>query len=169
MKNEIKLFNESKIRSVWVEEEEEWYFSVVDVAGVLSESSNPRRYWSDLKIKLLEEGYDEVYEKIVQLKALATDGKMRLTDMAGTATILRIIQSIPSPNAEPFKRWLAEVGKQRLDEIANPELAVERMKETYRRKGYSEKWISQRMKSIDVRNELTDEWDRVGVKSNEYT
>lgn len=168
MKNEIKLFNENKIRSVWVEEEEEWYFSVVDIAGALSESSNPRRYWSDLKIKLNEEGYAEVYEKIVQLRATAADGKMRLTDMADTATILRIVQSIPSPNAEPFKRWLAEVGKQRLDEIANPELAVERMKETYRKKGYSEKWISQRMKSIDVRNELTDEWDRVGVQNNEY-
>ena len=168
MKNEIKLFNENKIRSVWVEEEEEWYFSVVDIAGALSESSNPRRYWSDLKIKLIEEGYAEVYEKIVQLRATAADGKMRLTDMADTTTILRIVQSIPSPNAEPFKRWLAEVGKQRLDEIANPELAVERMKETYRKKGYSEKWISQRMKSIDVRNELTDEWDRVGVQNNEY-
>ena len=168
MKNEIKLFNEKKIRSVWVEEEEEWYFSVVDIAGALSESSNPRRYWSDLKIKLIEEGYAEVYEKIVQLRATAADGKMRLTDMADTTTILRIVQSIPSPNAEPFKRWLAEVGKQRLDEIANPELAVERMKETYRKKGYSEKWISQRMKSIDVRNELTDEWDRVGVQNNEY-
>lgn len=168
MKNEIKLFQDKRIRSVWVEEEDEWYFSVIDIVGALSESSNPRRYWSDLKIKLKDEGYIEVYDKIVRLKAIAPDGKMRLTDMADTVTILRIIQSIPSPNAEPFKRWLAEIGKQRLDEIADPELAVERMKETYRRKGYSEKWINQRMKSIDVRNELTEEWDRVGVQSNEY-
>ena len=168
MENEIKLFQNKRIRSVWIEEEEEWYFSVVDVVGALSESSNPRRYWSDLKTKIKDEGYFQLYEKIVQLKMESTDGKYYKTDAADTATILRVIQSIPSPNAEPFKRWLAEVGKQRLDEIADPELAVERMKETYRRKGYSEKWINQRMKSIDVRNELTEEWDRVGVQGSDY-
>ena len=168
MKNELKLFDSKQIRSAWDEEKEEWFFSVIDVCGALSYSSNPRRYWSDLKRKIKKEGYTELYEEIVQLKMMSSDGKYYETDAADTPTVLRIIQSIPSPKAEPFKRWLAEVGKQRLDEIADPELAVERMKETYRKKGYSEKWISQRMKSIDIRNELTDEWDRVGVQGNEY-
>lgn len=170
MKNEIKLFQSKQIRSVWVEEKEEWFFSVVDVVGALTDQPDRRRagkYWSVLKTRLKAEG-SEVTTNCSQLKMIADDGKKRLTDVADTKQILRIIQTIPSPKAEPFKLWLAEVGKQRLDEIADPELAVERMKETYRRKGYSDKWINQRMKSIDVRNELTEEWDRVGVQGNEY-
>ena len=170
MKNEIKLFESKQIRSVWVEEKEEWFFSVVDVVGALTDQPGRRRagkYWSVLKTRLKAEG-SEVTTNCSQLKMIADDGKKRLTDVADTKQILRIIQTIPSPKAEPFKLWLAEVGKQRLDEIADPELAVERMKETYRRKGYSDKWINQRMKSIDVRNELTEEWDRVGVQGNEY-
>ena len=170
MKNEIKLFQDKKIRSVWVEESEEWVFSVVDVVGALTDQPDRRRagkYWSVLKTRLKSEG-SEVTTNCSQLKMIADDGKMRTTDVAGTKQLLRIIQSIPSPKAEPFKLWLAETGKQRLDEIADPELAIERMKETYRRKGYSEKWINQRMKSIDVRNELTEEWDRVGVQGSEY-
>ena len=170
MKNEIKLFESKQIRSVWVEEKEEWFFSVVDVVGALTDQPDRRRagkYWSVLKTRLKAEG-SEVTTNCSQLKMIADDGKKRLTDVADTKQILRIIQTIPSPKAEPFKLWLAEVGKQRLDEIADPELAVERMKETYRRKGYSDKWINQRMKSIDVRNELTEEWDRVGVQGNEY-
>ena len=170
MKNEIKLFQSKQIRSVWVEEKEEWFFSVVDVVGALTDQPDRRRagkYWTVLKTRLKAEG-SEVTTNCSQLKMIADDGKKRLTDVADTKQILRIIQTIPSPKAEPFKLWLAEVGKQRLDEIADPELAVERMKETYRRKGYSDKWINQRMKSIDVRNELTEEWDRVGVQGNEY-
>ena len=170
MKNEIKLFESKQIRSVWVEEKEEWFFSVVDVVGALTDQPDRRRagkYWSVLKTRLKAEG-SEVTTNCSQLKMIADDGKKRLTAVADTKQILRIIQTIPSPKAEPFKLWLAEVGKQRLDEIADPELAVERMKETYRRKGYSDKWINQRMKSIDVRNELTEECDRVGVQGNEY-
>ena len=170
MKNEIKLFQSKQIRSVWVEEKEEWFFSVVDVVGALTDQPDRRRagkYWSVLKTRLKAEG-SEVTTNCSQLKMIADDGKKRLTDVADTKQILRIIQTIPSPKAEPFKLWLAEVGKQRLDEIADPELAVERMKETYRRKGYSDKWINQRMNSIEVRNELTEEWDRVGVQGNEY-
>lgn len=170
MQNEIKLFQDKKIRSSWDSEKEEWFFSVVDVVGALTDQPDRRRagkYWSVLKTRLKAEG-SEVTTNCSQLKMIADDGKNRLTDVADTKHLLRIIQSIPSPKAEPFKLWLAEVGKQRLDEIADPELAVERMKETYRRKGYSEKWINQRMKSIDVRNELTEEWDRVGVQGNEY-
>ena len=170
MKNEIKLFQDKKIRSVWVEEIGEWFFSVVDVVGALTEQpdhDHARNYWKFTKKRLVDEGAEPV-TNCNQLKMPAADGKMRLTDVADTKQLLRIIQSIPSPKAEPLKLWLAEVGKERLDEIADPELAVERMKETYRRKGYSEKWINQRMKSIDVRNELTEEWDRVGVKGSEY-
>lgn len=170
MKNEIKLFQDKNIRSVWVEESEEWFFSVVDVVGALTDQpdhAHSRNYWKVTKKRLVDEGAEPV-TNCNQLKMPAADGKMRLTDAADTQQLLRIIQSIPSPKAEPFKLWLAEVGKERLDEIADPELAIERMKETYRRKGYSEKWINQRMKSIDVRNELTEEWDRVGVQGSEY-
>ena len=170
MKNEIKLFQDKNIRSVWVEESEEWFFSVVDVVGALTDQpdhAHSRNYWKVTKKRLIDEGAEPV-TNCNQLKMPAADGKMRLTDAADTQQLLRIIQSIPSPKAEPFKLWLAEVGKERLDEIADPELAIERMKETYRRKGYSEKWINQRMKSIDVRNELTEEWDRVGVQGSEY-
>ncbi len=162
-KNAIKLFENQKIRALWNEDEEDWYFSVIDIVGVLSESKNPRRYWSDLKRKLKSEG-SQMYEKIVQLKMLSSDGKYYNTDAASTKQLLRIIQSIPSPKAEPFKLWLAEVGKERLDEIADPELAMERAINTYRKKGYSEEWITQRLKTIEIRKDLTAEWQRSGVE-----
>lgn len=167
-KNAIKLFENRQIRTAWDEEKEEWYFSVVDVCEILSDTENPRRYWSDLKRKLKAEGAVEVYEKIVQLKMKAPDGKQRLTDVADIQQLLRIIQSIPSPKAEPFKQWLAMVGSQRLDETADPELAIQRALYTYKKKGYSDKWITQRLKSIEFRKELTDEWDRAGIANNEY-
>ncbi|WP_273397288.1 BRO family protein [Actinobacillus porcinus] len=162
--NEIKLFENQQIRSVWDEEKQEWFFSVVDIVAVLTESANPRRYWSDLKRKMsVEEGAVEVYEKIVQLKMLAPDGKKRETDAADMTGIFRIIQSIPSPKAEPFKMWLAEVGKERIDEIIDPELTIDRALETYLKKGYSREWINQRLQAIQVRKELTDAWQDHGV------
>lgn len=161
--NAIKLFHDNKIRVVWNEEEEKWYFSIVDVVAVLTESTEPRRYWSDLKIQLKKEG-SELYEKIVQLKMQSTDGKYYKTDVGDTEQILRLIQSIPSKKAEPFKRWLAKVGSERIDEIADPELTINRALESYARKGYSVSWINQRLKSIEIRKDLTDEWDRNGVK-----
>lgn len=162
--NEIKLFENQQIRSVWDEEKQEWFFSVVDIVAVLTESANPRRYWSDLKRKMsVEEGAVEVYEKIVQLKMLAPDGKKRETDAADMTDIFRIIQSIPSPKAEPFKMWLAEVGKERIDEIIDPELTIDRALETYLKKGYSREWINQRLQAIQVRKELTDAWQDHGV------
>lgn len=167
-KNAIKLFENKQIRTAWDEEKEDWYFSIVDVCEILSDTENPRRYWSDLKRKLKAEGAVEVYENIVQLKMIAPDGKQRLTDAADTQQLLRIIQSIPSPKAEPFKQWLAMVGSQRLDETADPELAIQRALYTYKKKGYSDKWITQRLKSIEFRKELTDEWDRAGIKDLEY-
>ena len=142
MDNKIKMFEDKKIRTTWDEETEEWYFSVVDVCEVLSGTDNPRRYWSDLKRKLVAEG-SELYEKIVQLKMTATDGKKRLTDVADTEQILRIIQSIPSPKAEPFKMWLAQVGRERIEETIDPELAIDRAFETYLKKGYTREWIYQ--------------------------
>lgn len=162
-KNKIKLFENKKIRTVWDEMEEIWYFSIVDVIDILTESKEPRRYWSDLKIKLKNEG-NETYDKIVQLKMKAADGKMRMTDVADTEQLLRIIQSIPSPKAEPFKMWLARVGSERIDETIDPELTIERALETYLKKGYSREWINQRLQAIQVRKELTDEWDNRGVK-----
>ena len=165
--NKIALFEEKEIRRQW--HNEDWYFSVIDVIEVLVENNNrPRKYWSDLKRKLISEGFVEVSEKIGQLKMLAKDGKMRLTDVADTKTLLRIIQTIPSPKAEPFKRWLAQVGSERLDEIVNPELAINRAKETYIRKGYEDTWIAQRLKSIDSRKELTDTWKQRGAKNRDY-
>ena len=158
-------FFDDNIRYVWHKQEEEFYFSVVDVVGVLTGSEKPRRYWSDLKHKLKSEGSCETYEKIVQLKMPAADGKMCMTDVANMEQLLRIIQSIPSPKAEPFKQWLAQVGKERLDETIDPQIAIERAVETYRKQGYSEKWIKQRMNSIDARNELTAEWHRAGIES----
>lgn len=158
-------FFDDNIRYVWHKQKEEFYFSVVDVVGVLTGSEKPRRYWSDLKHKLKSEGSCETYEKIVQLKMLAADGKMRMTDVANMEQLLRIIQSIPSPKAEPFKQWLAQVGKERLDETIDPQIAIERAVEAYRKQGYSEKWIKQRMNSIDARNELTAEWHRAGIES----
>ena len=159
-------FFDDNIRYVWHKQEEEFYFSVVDVVGVLTGSEKPRRYWSDLKHKLKSEGSCETYEKIVQLKMPAADGKMRMTDVANMEQLLRIIQSIPSPKAEPFKQWLAQVGKERLDETIDPQIAIERAVEAYRKQGYSEKWIKQRMNSIDARNELTAEWHRAGIESS---
>jgi len=142
-KTSIKLFEEKKVRTVWDEETEEWYFSVVDVVGVLSESENPRRYWSDLKIKLKKEG-SQLYENIVQLKMPAEDGKKYLTDVASTAQLFRLIQSIPSPKAEPFKQWMAQVAKERLDQFQDPELSIEQAMLDYKRLGYSDNWIQQR-------------------------
>ncbi len=168
MSKELKLFEDKKIRTHWDEEKEEWYFSIVDTCEVLSSSENPRRYWSDLKRKLKKEGAVELYENIVQLKMIGLDGKNRLTDVADTEQLLRIIQSIPSPKAEPFKMWLAQVGAERLDEIIDPEITINRAIDTYKKKGYSEKWINQRIKAIEVRKELTDEWDRSGIKDKEY-
>ena len=167
--DKIQLFEDKRIRTAWDEEKEEWYFSIVDVVQVLTDSENPRRYWSDLKRKLKAEGAVELYEKIVQLKLMAPDGKKRLTDVADTQQLLRIIQSIPSPKAEPFKLWLAEVGRERIEETIDPELTIERALTTYLRKGYSREWINQRLQAIQVRKELTDEWDARGVqKGVEY-
>ena len=164
--NQIKLFNNKEIRSLWNKEEEEWYFSVIDVVGVLSESKNPQNYWYVLKNRLKEEsGQPLTFCK--GLKLLAKDGKMRLTDVADTKGILRIIQSIPSRNAEPFKLWLAQVGHEHLDEIADPQLSVERAISNYRKKGYSEQWITQRLKTVEFRKELTAEWNRAGVEEGE--
>lgn len=161
----IKLFEQKQVRSIWNEVDQKWYFSVVDVVAILTESSNPRRYWSDLKSQLVEkEGFVELYGKIVQLKMTAQDGKERDTDCGTTDTILRVIQSIPSPKAEPFKRWLAKVGSERLDEIENPEIAAKRMREIFKAKGYSDEWIEKRMRGIAVRDELTNEWKKRGVK-----
>lgn len=158
----LKLYEDSRIRALWNEDEEEWYFSVVDVVAVLTESSNPRRYWSDLKRKLQEEG-SQLYEKIVQLKMKSDDGKLYKTDAATTPQVLRIIQSIPSPKAEPFKLWLAQVGADRIEETVDPELGIDRALETYLKKGYSPEWVNQRLQAISVRKELTDEWMERGV------
>ncbi len=164
-KNEIKFYENKGIRSVWDEKKEEWYFSVVDVVGILTESKNARRYWSDLKRKIKdEEGGIQLYENIVQLKLESPDGKKYMTDTADLKGIFRIIQSIPSPKAEPFKMWLAEIGKERVDEVIDPELIFDRALETYLKKGYSREWINQRLQAIQVRKELTDAWDAHGVK-----
>ena len=162
MDNSIKLFENKKVRTHWDPELEKWYFSVIDVIEVLTDSSMPRRYWSDLKIKLKMEGF-ELYDKIVQLKLLSSDGKKYETDCADTELLLRLIQSIPSPKAEPFKMWLASVGNERINETADPELAFDRAMKTYLQKGYSKEWINQRLKTIEVRKDLTDEWNRVGI------
>ena len=165
----IQLFEDQKIRTAWDAEKEEWYFSIIDVISVLAGTANPRRYWSDLKRKLKAEGANELYEKIVQLKMLSSDGKRYKTDVANTEQLLRIIQSIPSPKAEPFKAWLAMVGKERIEETIDPEQAIDRALDTYLKKGYSEEWIHQRLLAIRIRNELTDEWKKRGVqKGREY-
>lgn len=160
----IQLFEDQKIRTAWDEDKEEWYFSVVDVIRVLTGSENPRRYWSDLKRKLKAEGAVELYEKIVQFKMTAPDGKMRLTDVANTEQLLRIMQSVPSPKAEPIRAWLAEVGRERIEETIDPEQAIDRALETYLKKGYDPDWVHQRLLSIRIRNELTDEWQKRGVE-----
>ncbi len=166
--NKIQLFNDRKIRTLWDEEQEKWYFSIVDVVGVLTDSPNPRKYWSVLKTRLKAEG-SELATNCSQLKMISNDGKMYLTDVADTETLFRLIQSIPSPKAEPFKLWLAKVGRERIDEIEDPEIGIDRLMETYLRKGYSKNWINQRLKSIEVRKELTDEWENRGVqKGQEY-
>ena len=165
----IQLFEDQKIRTAWDAEKKEWYFSIIDVISVLTGTANPRRYWSDLKRKLKAEGANELYEKIVQLKMLSSDGKRYKTDVANTEQLLRIIQSIPSPKAEPFKAWLAMVGKERIEETIDPEQAIDRALDTYLKKGYSEEWIHQRLLAIRIRNELTDEWKKRGVqKGKEY-
>lgn len=164
----IKLFENKKIRSTWSDAEEKWYFSIIDVIEVLTNSKLPKRYWSDLKSKLKSEG-SEVYEKIVRLKMLSEDGKMRETDVADTQVLLRVIQSIPSPKAEPFKLWLAKVGYERMSEMANPEESIERARENWQKLGRSEKWIQQRMTGQETRNKLTDYWKESGVdKKDEF-
>jgi len=161
--NSIILFNEKQVRRHWDEDKELWYFSIVDIIEVLVESNRPRKYWNDLKKKLLLEG-SQLSEKIGQLKMKSFDGKFYKTDVLDTENILRLIQSIPSPKAEPFKLWLAKVGYERIEETEDPELAFERAMQTYLKKGYSKDWINQRLKSIEVRKDLTDEWKERGVK-----
>ena len=161
--NSIKLFKDKRVRVVWNEEQEKWYFSIVDVVGVLTESVDVQSYWRKLKERLKREG-NETVTNCHGLKMVATDGKMRMTDVADTEQLLRLIQSIPSPKAEPFKIWLAMVGSERIDETADPELAIDRALTTYLKKGYSKEWIDQRLKTIEIRKELTDEWDSRGVK-----
>jgi len=165
--NKIQLFENKKVRSIWDAERGEWFFSVVDVCGALSGSIQPRKYWNDLKTKLKAEG-SELSEKIGQLKFPAEDGKMRETDVLDTKGILRLVQSIPSPKAEPFKIWLAQVGADRLDEIADPEKAILRGADFYRQKGYPEAWINQRLQTIEMRKELTDEWQKRGITEKDY-
>ena len=169
MSDDIKMFEGSQIRSVWDNEREEWYFSVVDVIGSLTESNNPRDYWYRVKKRMSEEERSELSTFCRQLKLKSTDGKSYKTDVADMQGIFRIIQSVPSPKAEPFKMWLAEVGKERIDEIIDPELTIDRALESYARKGYSREWINQRLQAIQVRKELTDTWQDHGVKGgNEY-
>lgn len=159
----LVVFEDKKIRRIF--HDDEWYFSLIDIISVLTKSSNPRRYWSDLKAQLAEnEGFVQLYEKIVQLKLLSSDGKKYLTDTANTETVFRVIQSIPSPKAEPFKRWLAKTGYERVQEIEDPELATQRTRAIYKAKGYSDEWIEKRMRGIAIREELTDQWDKRGIK-----
>ena len=169
MSDDVKMFEGSQIRSVWDNEREEWYFSVVDVIGSLTESNNPRDYWYRVKKRMSEEERSELSTFCRQLKLKSTDGKSYKTDVADMQGVFRIIQSVPSPKAEPFKMWLAEVGKERIDEIIDPELTIDRALESYARKGYSREWINQRLQAIQVRKELTDTWQDHGVKGgNEY-
>ena len=161
--NEIKIFEEKKVRTHWDAEQEEWYFSVTDVIGILTGSPNPRKYWSVLKTRLKAEG-SQLATNCSQLKMQSADGKFYLTDVADTEQLFRLIQSIPSPKAEPFKLWLAQVASERLDEMQDPELSIDRALEQYINLGYSENWISQRLKSIEIRKELTNEWKKRGLK-----
>lgn len=166
MREEEKMlvqFEDNEIRRVWREDEEKWYFSVVDIVGALSESDNPRVYWSQLK-RREKKSSGQLFTFCKQFKLKAADGKMRKTDCADVEGVFRIVQSIPSPQAEPFKQWLAKVGRERLEEIADPELAAQRARELYRKKGYSDEWIEARLQSVAIRNELTDEWQQRGVK-----
>lgn len=162
--NKIQLFEDKTIRTAWDEEQEEWYFSVIDVVEVLTESPNPRKYWSVLKSRLKKEG-NQTATNCSRLKLIAPDGKMRFTDVANLEQLFRIIQSIPSPKAEPLKMWLAEVGRERVEETIDPELTIERALETYAKKGYTREWINQRLQAIQVRKELTDEWQERGIRA----
>ena len=162
----IKIFEQKQIRTSWNEEEEKWYFSIIDVIEVLTGTDRPRKYWNDLKTKLNKEG-SELSEKIGQLKMKSADGKNYKTDVADNEQLFRLIQSVPSPKAEPFKMWIAKVARERIDEIEDPEIGIDRLLETYLRKGYSKEWINQRLKSIEIRKELTDEWEKRGVKKGQ--
>lgn len=164
--NSLKLFEDKLVRSIWDEGAEKWWFSIVDVIEILTGSGNPRRYWSDLKIKMKEEG-SQLYDKIVQLKMRSSDGKNYKTDVADTEQLLRIIQSIPSKKAEPFKQWLARTGAERIDQMVDPEKSVEQALKDYKRLGYSDNWINQRLKSIEIRKDLTDQWEAHGVKEGQ--
>jgi hypothetical protein len=164
--NAIKLFNQQQVRVHWDDEEEKYYFSIVDVIAVLTESPNPQVYWRVMKKRLSDEG-NQTVRNCNGLKMLAADGKMRLTDVADTEQLFRLIQSVPSPKAEPFKLWLAKMGRERIDEIQDPEIGIERLMETYLKKGYTKEWVNQRLKSIEVRKDLTDEWDERGVKKGQ--
>ena len=162
----VKLFEEKQVRSVWDEEQEKWYISIVDVVGILTDSPNPRKYWSVLKTRLKAEG-SQLATNCSQLKMQSADGKFYKTDVADTEQLFRLIQSIPSPKAEPFKLWLAKVAAERLDEMQDPELSIDRALENYMNLGYSENWINQRLKSIEIRKELTDEWRKLGLKEGQ--
>lgn len=162
----IKLFEQKQVRSLWDEQKEKWFFSIVDVIGVLTDSANPNNYWKVLKYRLSKEG-SQLVTDCNQLKMQSSDGKFYNTDVADTEQLFRLIQSVPSPKAEPFKLWLAKVGRERIDEIEDPEIGIDRLMETYLKKGYSKEWINQRLKSIEVRKELTDEWEERGVKKGE--
>lgn len=162
----IKLFEQKQVRSLWDEQKEKWFFSIVDVIGVLTDSANPNNYWKVLKHRLSKEG-SQLVTDCNQLKMQSSDGKFYNTDVADTEQLFRLIQSVPSPKAEPFKLWLAKVARERIDEIEDPEIGIDRLMETYLKKGYSKEWINQRLKSIEVRKELTDEWEERGVKKGE--
>lgn len=166
-KNQIQIFNDRKVRTVWDSEKEEWYFSVIDVVGVLTDSTDPSTYWRVLKNRLKKEG-NETVTNCNRLKLPAADGKMRLTDVATTEQMFRLIQSIPSPKAEPFKQWMAQVAATRLDQMQDPELSIEQAVADYHRLGYSDEWINQRLRGIETRKQLTDEWKRGGVKDWQY-
>lgn len=164
--NAIQLFEDKKVRTLWDAEKEKWYISIIDVIEILTNSERPRKYWGDLKAKLKKEG-SELSETIGQLKMEAEDGKLRMTDVADTEQLFRLIQSIPSPKAEPFKLWLAQIAAERLDEMQDPEISIDRALEQYLKLGYSENWINQRLKSIEIRKELTNEWKKIGLKEGQ--
>jgi len=166
-KESLKLFEDKKIRTIWDSEQEKWYFSIVDVVAVLTDSADPAAYWRKLKQRLKEEG-NETVTNCHGLKMQAADGKMRMTDVADTEQLFRLIQSIPSPKAEPFKQWMAQVSSERIDQLQNPELSIEQAMRDYKRLGYSDNWINQRLKSIEVRKELTDEWQRNGITGTQF-
>ena len=163
-KESIRLFEERKVRAIWDDEQEEWYFSIVDVISILTDSPNPRKYWSVLKTRLKREG-SELTTNCSQLKMQAADGKKYFTDVANTEQLFRLIQSVPSPKAEPFKLWIAQVAKERLDQMQDPELSIEQAMVDYKRLGYSDNWINQRLKSIEIRKDLTDEWKKRGLEA----